>query len=38
LSFRQAWQARNAAALASFTGQVIRFQTPQAAEVWLSQQ
>ena len=36
LNFRTASQARNAAALAAFGGQVRRFANPQAAEQWLA--
>ena len=35
LTFRRAWQARNAAALANFSGEVIRFSSPAQAEKWL---
>jgi adenylate kinase family enzyme len=35
LNFRTAWQARNADAVSSFEGKVLRFATPAAAEAWL---
>jgi adenylate kinase family enzyme len=36
LSFRAAWHARNAAALADFCGQVIRLSNPEQADRWLA--
>ena len=36
LVFRAAWQHRNAAALAAFKGQVIRFRRPSEAADWLA--
>lgn len=35
LTFRSAWQARNAGAVAGFSGQVLRFAKPAAAAAWL---
>jgi adenylate kinase family enzyme len=35
LTFRKAWQLRNAGAVASFSGQVLRFATPVTADAWL---
>ena len=34
LTFRQAWQGRNAVLLEQFTGTVIRLRTPDAARCW----
>jgi adenylate kinase family enzyme len=36
LSFRAAWHARNAAALADFSGRVIRISNPEQADRWLA--
>ncbi len=37
LSFRRAWQARNAAALDGFTGTIVRLCDPSEADRWLAQ-
>ncbi|MFM5906411.1 MAG: topology modulation protein [Novosphingobium sp.] len=34
--FRAAWQARNAAALAEFTGRTVRLKSPKEAQGWLA--
>ena len=36
LNFRSAWQHRNAEALSSFTGQVLRFRHPRETDAWLA--
>ncbi|HQA18247.1 MAG TPA: topology modulation protein [Novosphingobium sp.] len=38
LTFRRNWQARNAAALAGFGGEIVRFTSPAEAECWLALQ
>lgn len=35
LNFRSAWRGRNAAALAEFGGEVLRFASPAATQAWL---
>lgn len=36
VNFRGAWQHRNAEALSSFTGQVLRFRHPRETDAWLA--
>lgn len=35
LNFRSAWRGRNAAALAEFDGEVLRFASPAETQAWL---